>query len=237
MGAVAAAALPGIEIPGWIAGFVLGGIALLLVVVPLRVLWDLTRRSRLRARRLRELADRLRGSFEEVRLEGGFPAPSRIRAAHEGRPLALALPRPSELLLRPEPGRTPAAHLILRTRGRWAWPWALQWDSLRLLRRVRTGDPLVDETMAVYASPALGTWIRELALLGTDAGGKPSPLVESLVILRRLPGIGRMELRISPAGGFLVRFRLRAEDLLYRPEDVEAAAHHAFRLFDLLAMA
>lgn len=237
MDSVAAAGLPGIGIPVWIQVFVLGGIALLLVGVPARVLWGMTRRSRERARRLRDLADRLRGHLQDVRLEGGFPGARRIRAAHEGRPLALALPSPSELLLRLEPGRAPAARLIVRTRGRWDWPWAVLWDPPGFLRRTRTGDPLVDETLAVYASPALGSWIRELALSGTDPRIQPSPLVESLVLLRRLPGVERMELRISPAGGFLLRLRLRSEDLLYRPEDLESAAHHAFRLFDLLAMA
>lgn len=237
MDTVAAAGLPGIGIPVWIQVFVLGGIALLLVVVPLRVLWEMTRRTRERARRLRELADRLRGHLQGVRLEGGFPGGHRIRAAHEGRPLTLALPSPSELRLRLEADRVPASSLIIRTRGRWNWPWTILWAPPRWLHRARTGDPLVDETLAVYASPTLGSWIRELALSRTDSTSRPSPLVESLVILRRLPGVERMELRISPAGGFLLRLRLRSEDLLYRPEDLESAAHHAFRLFDLLAMA
>lgn len=233
----AAAALPGVGIPGWIQLFVLGGIALLLIVVPARVLWGMTRRSRERARRLRDLAERLCGHLQDVRLEGGIPAAPRIRATHEGRPLTLTLPSPYELRLRLEPGRSPAARLILRTRGRWDWPWAVQWVPPRWLRRARTGDPLVDETLVIYASPALGSWIRELALRESDPRGNPSALVESLVVLRRLPGVAKMELRISPSGGFLLRLRLRSEDLLYRPEDLESAAHHAFRLFDLLAMA
>ncbi len=221
-----------IEIPGWIQAFVIGGIGLLAVVVPIRVLWGMTRGARERARKLKELAERLKGRFEAVRVERG-----RIRVTHEGRPAVIAQPRPGELAIRVEPDAPPRAHAIIRTRGKACLPFALMGESLRLLRRVRTLDPLIDEPLAVYASPVFGAYLRELALDGIAARDKPAGLVESLVVLRRAPGTEAFELRMSPSGGFRLRFRLRSDDLLYRPEEMEAAVHHAFRLYDLMAMA
>ena len=225
-----------IEIPGWIQTFVLAGIGLLFVVVPVRVIWGMTREGRERRRKLQELADRLKGRFGPVRIEGGFLGGRRIRLTHEDRPAAIARPRPGEIALRLEPGVEPRAHAVLRTRGRITWPFAWMGESLRLLRRVHMVDPLIDETVAVYASSVYGSYLRELALAGIAPTGKPTGLVESVVVLRRLPGVRSFELRMSPSGGFRIRFRLDADDLLHRPEDVESALHHAFRLYDLMAM-
>jgi hypothetical protein len=101
---------------------------------------------------------------------------------------------------------------------------------------VRTHDPLIDDTLAIYASEPFGAYLRELALDGIPAQGKPTGLAESLVVLRRLPGVRHFEFRMSPASGFRLTFLLRADDLLYRPDDLEAAVHHAFRLYDLLVL-
>lgn len=226
-----------IEIPDGIRTFVLAGIGLLFVAVPLRVAWGMTRESRDRRRRLRELAGRLGGRFGSVRIEGGWLGPRRILLECEGRPAAVAQPSPGEIAVRVEPGAAPRAHAVIRTRGRFGRPFAWMAESFRFLRRVRTLDPLIDDSMDVYASASFGALIRELARDGVSPAGKPEGLVESLTVLRRLPGTAGFELRMSPSGGFRLRFRLRDEGLLYRPEDVESALHHAFRLYDLLALA
>ena len=226
-----------IEIPDWIRTFVLAGFGLLVVVVPLRVWWGMTREGRDRRRKLQDLANRLKGRFEAVRLEGGFLGPRRIRVTCEGRPAAIARPSPGEIAIRVEPDAAPRAHAVIRTRGRVRRPFALMGESFRLLRRVRTFDPLIDDSIEIYASAVFGAYVRELALDGISTEGKPEGLVESLTVLRRLPGTEGFELRVSPSGGFRIRFRLRDDDLLYRPEDLESALHHAFRLHDLLAMA
>src|SRR5581483_12209856 len=108
------------------------------------------------------------------------------------------------------------------------------WESFRVLSRILTGDPLIEDAIALYATPIFGSYLREAALDGIPAEGKPTGLAESLVILQRMPGIRRFELRMSPSGGFRVSFRLRADDLLHRPEELESAVHHAFQLYDLL---
>jgi hypothetical protein len=41
---------------------------------------------------------------------------------------------------------------------------------------------------------------------------------------------------MSPSGGFRLSFLLRADDLLYRADELEAAVHHAFRLYDFLVL-
>ncbi len=226
-----------IDIPGWIQAFVLGGIALLMVVVPVRVVWGMTSKSRRLRRDLQELAARLKGRFEGARVEGRFPAPPRIYASYEGRPVAVTRPRSDEIALSINPGTGAIAHAVIRTAGRIRPPFSIMWESLRILRRRRLLDPLVDDALDAYATPAFGMLLGELALDGAGGRAKPSALVESLAVLRRLPGVKWWEIRMSPSGGFRLRLRLRSDDLLYRPEDLESAAHHAFRLHDLTATA
>jgi hypothetical protein len=71
---------------------------------------------------------------------------------------------------------------------------------------------------------------------GIPAEGKPTGLAESLIILRKMPGVRRFELRMSPSGGFRLAFKLRADDLLYRAEELESAVHHAFQIYDLMVL-
>ena len=112
----------------------------------------------------------------------------------------------------------------------------MMWESFRILPRILTHDPLIDDSIALYATPIFGSYIREAALDGIPAEGKPTGLAESLVILRKMPGVRRFELRMSPSAGFRLSFRLRTDDLLYRPEELESAVHHAFQLYDLLVL-
>jgi hypothetical protein len=225
-----------IEIPHGVQVFVLLGIALVVIVVPIRILYEMTKDSRERGRRFRELADRLKEKFGTVETHRTVLGMSRISFKHEGRPAAVYQPSDDELLIQLEPKVEPKFHLIARTRGGLTPPVAMMWESFRVLSRILTGDPLIDDSIALYATPIFGSYLREAALDGIPAEGKPTGLAESLVILRGMPGVRRFELRMSPSGGFRVTFRLRADDMLYRPEELESAVHHAFQLYDLLVL-
>jgi hypothetical protein len=215
---------------------VLVALGLVVVLVPLKVLLELTKGARARMAKLRDLAERLKERFGAVHVERGVLVPSLIRFTHEGRPATLSRPEEDELLLRLEPRVRPGSCLIVRTQGAIDWGFAVLWDSLRVLRRIRTHEPLIDEALAIYASGSFGQYLRELALDGIPAEGKPTGLAESLLVLRRLPGVSRMKLVLSPAGGFRLGLRLRADDLLYRPDELESLVHHAYALYDLLVI-
>ena len=225
-----------IEIPHWIQVFVLLGIALVVIVVPIRILYEMTKDSRDRSKKFRDLADRLKEKFGSVEAHRSVLGMSRISFRHEGRPATVFQPSDDEILIQLEPKVEPKFHLIARTRGAWAPPVTMMWESFRVLSRILTHDPLIDETIALYATPIFGGYLREAALDGIPAEGKPTGLAESLVILRQMPGVRRFELRMSPSGGFRVSFVLRTDDLLYRPEELESAVHHAFQLYDQLVL-
>jgi hypothetical protein len=226
-----------IEIPHGIQVFVLIGIALVVVVVPIRILYEMTKDSRDRSKRFLELSDRLKEKFGAVDARRTIFGMSRIEFKHDGRPAAVYQPGDDEILIELEPRIQPKFHLIARTRSAVTPPVAMMWESFRILPRILTRDPLIDDTIALYATPIFGSYLREAALDGIPAEGKPTGLAESLVILRKMPGVRRFELRMSPSGGFRISFRLRADDLLYRPEELESAVHHAFQLYDLLVLA
>lgn len=225
-----------IEIPHWVQVFVLVGIALVVIVVPIRILYEMTKDSRERSKRFQELADRLKERFGGVEIRRTVFGLHRIEFQHEGRPASIFQPSDDEILIQLEPKITPRFHVIARTSGALTPVVAVMWDSLKVLPRIVTGDPLIDESIALYATPIFGAYLREAALDGIPAEGKPTGLAESLVILRKMPGVKSFELRMSPSGGFRVSFRLRADDMIYRPEELESAVHHAFQLYDLLVM-
>jgi hypothetical protein len=226
-----------IEIPHWIQIFVLLGIALVIIVVPIRILYEMTKDSRDRGRRFGELADRLKEKYSGVDVQRTLFGASRIRFKHEDRPVAVHQTADDEIQIQLEPKIEPKFHVIARTRGLINPPVAVMWESFRVLSRILTHDPLIDDSVALYATPIFGSYLREVALDGIPAEGKPTGLAESLVILRKMPGVKSFELRMSPSGGFRLSFRLGSDDLLYRPEELESAVHHAFQLYDLLVLA
>jgi hypothetical protein len=224
------------EIPHWIQVFVLVGIGLVVVLVPFRVVFELTRGARQRTRRQKDLADRMKERFGAVRFERGLLGPHRIHFSHEGRPATLVEPAPEQLVLRLEPRFPPKFDVVAATRGGIAWPLAVMWESCKILPRIRTLDPILDDRVDLFAAPAFAPYLRELLQSGASDPTRPSGLAESLVVLGRMPGVRRFELRVSPMGGFRVTFQLRAEDLLYRPDELESALHHAFQIYDLLVL-
>jgi hypothetical protein len=216
--------------------FVLLGIALVVIVVPIRILYEMTKDSRERNQRFKDLADRLRERFGGVESHRTVFGLSRIHFSHEGRPATIFQTADDELMIQLEPKVQPKFHVIARTLGPFSGGFAIMWESFRILPRVLSFDPLIDESIALYASPLFGNYLREAMQDGIPAEGKPTGLAESLVILRKLPGVRRFELRMSPSGGFRLSFKLRADDMLYRPEELESAVHHAFQLYDLLVL-
>ena len=218
-----------VDIPTWVQTFVIVGIAFVILVVPIRVLYAMTRTSRDRMRRVQDLADRLRERFTEVAVERRLLGPHRIKFKAEGRLVSAALPEDDVLELRLDARIAPPFPFIARTRG--AMTPSMAFEGFRMLPRMRTFDALIDDSVAIYATGAFAGYVREAALAGLQAGEKPQGIAESLLILRRLPGIRRFDLRMSRGGGFRIRFDLRSEDLLYRPDELEAAVHHFFALY------
>jgi len=225
-----------IEVPHWVQMFVLVGIALVVIIVPIRILYEMTKDSRERNQRFKDLADRLRERFGGVEAHRTVFGLSRIHFSHDGRPVTIFQPADDEIMIQLEPKVQPKFHVIARTLGPFSGGFAMMWESFRVLPRVMTFDPLIDESIALYASPLFGSYLREAMLDGIPAEGKPTGLAESLVILRKMPGVRRFELRMSPSGGFRLSFKLRSDDLLFRPEELESAVHHAFQLYDLMVM-
>ena len=223
------------EIPEWIQIFVMVGIGTLFIVIPIRIFYEETKGSRDRAQRVRDLADRLRERFGEVMIDRSFLGPATIRFTHEERSV-LIQPDDKELRIQLEPKISPTFHAIVRTRGWLSLPFKILWSSFRILPRIRTTDSVLDEGISIYSTPVFGNYVRDLALDGLPSGGKPAGLAESLIVLRNMPGVRWFEVRVTPGGGFRVRFKLRAEDLIYRADELESAIHHAFRLYELMVL-
>ena len=219
-------------IPSYVQIFVLAGIAALSVLVPLKVLYEATRSGRDRRRKAQELADRLKERLGEAVCDTGFLAPPRVKVSYEGRRATLTPEDEDELRIVLDATVSPRFPIVARTRGAVGLPWAV--EGWRVLPLLKTFDPLLDGAVSVYADGAFGAYVRELALDG-PAGGKPAALAESLIVLNRLPGIRAFELRMSTSGVRL-RFELKSGDLLYRPDELEAALHHAFAVYDLLVL-
>ena len=225
-----------IEIPHWIQVFVLVGIALVVIVVPIKILYEMTKDSRERVRRFRDLGDRLKERFGEVEAYRTMFGTSRIRFKHEGRPATIFQPMDDEILIELDTSVRPKFPVLIRTRGSLTPRFKMMWDPLKMLSLIPTHDPLIDDSIVIYSTPLFGNFLREAALDGIPAGGKPTGLAESLVILRKMPGVRRFEVLFSPSSGVQLRFKLRAEDMLHRPEELESAVHHAFQLYDLLVL-
>ena len=178
------------------------------------------------------MADRLKERLGDAVYEAGFLLPPRIRVSLEGRRATLVPDDEDELRITLDAAVSPRFPLVARTRGAVALPFAV--EGWRLLPLMKTFDPLLDGAVSVYADGAFGAYVRDLALDG-PAGGKPAALAESLIVLGRLPGVRSFELRLSTSGARL-RLQLRSGDLLYRPDELEAALHHAWAVYDLLVL-
>jgi hypothetical protein len=195
-------------VPDWIQSFVIGGLVLLAIVVPIRVIWEQTAGSRRRRERMRGLAERLEERFGPVLQELGG-----LKFEHEGRAVRLRSPSDERLEFRLDESIAPRVGVCCRRGG---WPWS--WSGSRLA----LGDRLA-EGWRIWSTPGFGAYMEELAHAALPE--TPEPFVSSLAALGRLPGLKGAELRLSPRGG--VRLRLDGRDLHYRPDLIESALHHA----------
>lgn len=202
-----------IEVPGWIENFVFFGVIFVVLFVPLKVFWDLTKDTRGRRKRLEGLTERLKERFSEVSLEGGRLAPARIRFIHEGKGVLLFAPSKRRFELRLEETISPKFPVRMRL-ARWGCPWT--WVGGRLLGQVRLGDT----AWRIWTTPGFGAYLQELAQ-------EPPSFTDSLIVLRSLPGVRRVDLTLSPSSGLRLRLDLDLDDLAYRPDALEAALHHA----------
>jgi hypothetical protein len=165
-----------------------------------------------------------------VRVRRGILGPTCIDFKHEGRALSLVVYDEKALVVRLTENVAPKFPCVITTQRRFLFPWALV--GLRLLPRVRTFDPLVDEAVALYATPVFASYLRELILDAINLEGKPSGVAESFIVLRRLAGVRRFRLSTAPEGAMTMRLALRTEDVLHRPEELESIVHHMGELYD-----
>jgi hypothetical protein len=197
-------------VPDWIQSFVLYGLILLAIVVPIRVAWEMTSGERRRRERIRRLAERLEERFGPVLQERGG-----LRFEHEGRSVRLRSPTEDRLEFRLEEALAPRVPVRFRLRG---WPWAWTGTPVRLPDRLAEG-------WRIRSTPGFGAYLEDLADAVPD---QPAPFVAALAALRALPGLTSADLSLSPRSG--IRLRLDGRDLHYRPDLVEAALHQARRI-------
>lgn len=219
-----------LRIPDWIPIFVMAGVGLVVVAVPLRLLWKATRGLRARGEKLEQFADRLRERFNEVSLSRGLIGPSSISFKHERRRVCVTVHDPRRVTVRMDETPTPKFACVMTTNRRFLPPLALA--GLRLLPRIRTFDPLLDDAVAIYATPVFGSYLRDMITDAVTIEGKPSGLPESLICLRRLSGVRKFRLWTAPEGAMAVRLSLRTEDFFFRADLVESVVHHMGAIYD-----
>jgi hypothetical protein len=79
------------------------GIALVVIIVPIRILYEMTKDSRERNQRFKDLADRLKEKFGGVEAHRTVFGLSRIHFSHEGRPATVFQPADDEIMIQLEP--------------------------------------------------------------------------------------------------------------------------------------
>jgi len=227
------AGIPEINIPAWLPWFILGGIGFVVIAVPLKMIWDATRGRRERSHKIETFIDRLRERFGEVVMHRGIFGPSRVTMKHEGRKVTVWIADLNEIVVQLDENVGCPFAGVIKTRGRFRWKWALL--GLRPIRLFETHDPMIDDAVAIYAEGAFAGYLYELIHDSVTVEGKPSGVAESLIVLRRAPGVRRFRLTMAPGGPMRMRIRMHAEDLLYRPDQMEAVVHHLQAIFDKLA--
>lgn len=224
--------MSGVQIPTWIQIFVLAGIGLVILAVPLRVFWGATRKTRERLRRSGDFVERLRERFSDVKSHPGILGPATVSFTHRDRKVVASLPSEKTLVVRLDDPSRASLPIVLCTNSGLRTPWTLA--GLRFLPRIHTADPLIDEGIAVYASPVLGAFLMDLIARPEEAAGGEGSIAESLVVLRKLPGVKSFRLVAGPDHPTTIRLRLRAEDMIHRPDELESLVHHLQALHDRL---
>jgi len=207
----------------------IAGMLLLFVLLPIRILISAARRARDRAERLEQLARRMREKFSGVSIHRLVLRNPEIRFTVEGRKASLEPDDFKRLRLRLE--EHPPVPLAVMIRSK-RWP---AWPAGASLDRVPTGDPLVDPSIEIYANTSLAGFLRDRFLDSVGEGAPSSDLIDSLLVLKSLPGVKRFDFRFIPDRGVSADLKLKTEDMFYRMEDLEALIHHLHQLHDHFA--
>ncbi len=225
--------LPDLHIPAWLPYFVFGGIAFIVIIVPLKFLWEATKGRRERSHKIEKFIDRLRERFAEVVLHRGIFGPSRVTLKHESRKLTIWISDVDELVVQLDENIGCPFAGVIKTRGRFRTKWAM--IGMRILPLFETHDAMIDDAVAIYTSGPFGGYLYELVHSSINLEGKPSGVAESLIVLRRAPGVKSFRLWMTPGGPLRFRVRMHAEDLLFRPDQMETIVHHLHQLYDKFA--
>ena len=202
---------------------------LLLVTIPASLLWKAIRASRENEDRVARLATRLREKFSEITPRRRLFGPPQIAFKVEGRQAHLEVVDARRLRIRVE--ETPGVPLpvVIRSRG-----WSL-WPAGGMLQRVTTADPLVDDSMEIYAGSTFAGFLSDRLLDGMDGETSRSELSDSLFVLKGLSGVKAFEFRFAPDLGVGADLRLKTEDLFYRVDELDSLLHHLHLLHDRFA--
>ncbi len=225
--------IPDFSIPAWLPYFIFGGIGLVIILVPLKILWEATKSRRERSHKLEKFIDRLRERFGEVVFHRGLFGPSRVTMKHEGRKLTIWIADLDELIIQLDENIGCPFAAVIKTRGRWRTKWAM--IGLRVLPLFQTHDPMIDDAVAIYTDGPFGGYLFELIHSSVTKEGKPSGVAESLIVIRRAPGVKSFRLWMTPGGPMRLRVSMHAEDMLYRPDEMETIVHHLQQLYDKFA--
>ncbi len=218
------------RVPEWIQYFVLAGIGLVVIAVPLRIIWAATRGLRKHNDKMDEFADRLRERFNEVQVKRSIIGPTCVHFKHESRKASVTVHGDQDIVVRLDESISPKFPVVVKTQRKLLFPWAFV--GLRVLPRIRTFDALVDDAVAIYAEGAFANYLRDVLNNSITREGKASGLSESLTVLRRLSGVRKFRLSAAPEGAIAVRLVLRTQDLFFRPDELESVVHHLGVVYD-----
>lgn len=204
-------------------------ILILLVTVPAGILLRAIRASRENEERASRLATRLREKFSEIIPKRRLFGPPQIAFKTEGRQAHLEVVDARRLRLRLEESPGVPLPVVIRSRG-----WSL-WPAGGFLQRVSANDPLIDDSMEIYAGSTFAGFLSDRLLDGLDGETSRSELSDSLFVLKGLSGVKRFEFRFAPDLGVGADLRLKTEDLFYRVDELESLLHHLHLLHDRFA--
>src|SRR5688572_674345 len=133
------------EVTMFAIGFMIS-ILVLLVSIPLSFLWRAIKASQGRDELVGRMATRLREKFSEIVPRRPFFGPPQISFKADGLKVHLLIADKKRLGLRIE--ETPGVPLPVLVRSR---RWSI-WPAGGLLQRISAHDPLIDDSMEIYAS-------------------------------------------------------------------------------------
>ncbi len=204
-----------------------GAAGLVAAWILFRLAWRWFRRRSEHRSRADHVAVRLREVFREVSPRRGLGAPA-IDFKDKGRACRLVLHSARKLSVEMEIQPDVPLPVVIRSR-KWLKIWPVL-HGLEALERVVLADAVVDDQVELYANGMFAAFIQDRVMEQVPLDGPPTGLGESLLVLSATPGVRSYEVRFEPGGRDRLHLKLRTEDLLYRPEDLESLLHHVANL-------